>query len=123
MSGGVKTRSKKKPDNKEGPNPNTMNQDDEDREDLANANPLTEVMRSGLDAISKEIHNLKAEMKKDLTTLKEQVTKAVKSEINELKQEIYQQLSANTKTLQIHGTQIAEAEDRIMEMETWNIEV
>ncbi len=62
-------------------------------------------------------------MKKDLTTLKEQVTKAVKSEINELKQEIYQQLSANTKTLQIHGTQIAEAEDRIMEMETWNIEV
>lgn len=71
MNGGVETRNKKKRNIKEGPNPNTMNQNDEDRKDLTNANPLTEMMCAGLDAISKEIHDLKTEMKKYLATLKE----------------------------------------------------
>lgn len=88
MSRGVETRSKKKYVIKEGSNPNTMNQKDEDCERLANANPLTETMHSGLDAISKEIHDLKTEMKKDLATLKEQVSKDVKSKVKSLRQRI-----------------------------------
>ncbi|KAF3851605.1 hypothetical protein F7725_013377 [Dissostichus mawsoni] len=36
---------------------------------------------------------------------------------------MYQQLSANTKTLQAQGSRIAEAEGRIAETETWNMEV
>ncbi|KAF3854205.1 hypothetical protein F7725_022260 [Dissostichus mawsoni] len=96
---------------------------DEEQVQHAEANSLALTMRSGLEAISKEIRNLKTEMKKDLTTLKEQVTEDVKSEINDLKREMYQQLSANTKTLQAQGSRIAEAEGRIAETETWNMEV
>ncbi|KAK1904685.1 Formin-2 [Dissostichus eleginoides] len=99
MSGGCVTRGRERRDQQNGQNSKTMEQNqDEEQVQLAEANSLTLTMRSGLEAISKEIRDLKTEIKKDLTTLKEQVTEDVKSEINELKREMYQQLSANTKT-------------------------
>ncbi|KAJ4946175.1 hypothetical protein JOQ06_023845 [Pogonophryne albipinna] len=124
MSGGVVTRGRERLDQQNGQHSKTMEQNhDEEQVQLAEANSLTLTMRSGLEAISKEIRNLKTEIKKDSTTLKEQVTDDVKSEINELKREMYQQLSANTKTLQAQGSRIAEAEGQIEETETWNMEV
>ncbi|KAK1896470.1 LINE-1 retrotransposable element ORF1 protein [Dissostichus eleginoides] len=124
MSGGVVTRGRERRDQQNGQNSKTIEQKrDEEQVQHAEANSLALTMRSGLEAISKEIRDLKTEMKKDLTTLKEQVTEDVKSEINDLKREMYQQLSANTKTLQAQGSRIAEAEGRIAETETWNMEV
>ncbi|KAK1892095.1 Formin-2 [Dissostichus eleginoides] len=86
MSGGVVTRGRERRDQQNGQNSKTTEQKrDEEQVQLAEANSLALTMRSGLQAISKEIRDLKTEMKKDLTTLKEQVTEDVKSEINDLK--------------------------------------
>ena len=120
MSRGVETRGKKKCNTEKGHISPGMDEMECNVEQVET--PLTATIRLGLDAISKEVRDLKAEMKTDLNTLKEQVKSDVKSELNELKQEIYQQLSANTKTIQTHETRINEAEERIEEMETWSLE-
>lgn len=76
---GVETRSKKKCDKKKGHNSCIMDPAVNDREQLTNASQLTTTMHLGLDAISPEIRDLKAELIKDLTVLKERVSKDVKS--------------------------------------------
>lgn len=55
-------------------------------ENDAGANHQPETMRCGLNSISKEIHDLSA----DINSLKGQITEDVKNEINKLEQELYQ---------------------------------
>ncbi|KAK1903716.1 putative cytosol aminopeptidase [Dissostichus eleginoides] len=65
MSGGVVTKGRERQDQQNGQNSKTMEQNhDEEQVQLAEANSLTLTMRSGLEAISKEIRDLKTEIKR-----------------------------------------------------------
>lgn len=54
----------------------------EDRDEVVGANRLAETRRCGLDFISKEIRDLRADMKKDMNSLTDQITEDARKEIN-----------------------------------------
>ena len=78
-------------------------------------------MCSVLQSISKEIRDFRTEHKVDLHTLKEELEEDMKNELKDLKQEIYQKLSANSIQIQANETRLNEAEARINETESANM--
>ncbi|KAI4799948.1 hypothetical protein KUCAC02_016486 [Chaenocephalus aceratus] len=78
-----------------------------------------DTMRSML----QEIRDFRAEHKVDLNKLKEEIKGDMKSELEDMKQEIYQKLSANSALTQAHETRLKEAEERIEEAETANMAI
>lgn len=120
MSGGRGQRSLKK---------KTMSKDQEDRdfEDEAasgeNDNSTqTRMLMEGLAAITKEIRDLKKEVKEDLTTFKEEFKEEVRREFAGFKEETNRKLAQNVADIQEQRRDITEAQTRIEELEEWNIE-
>ena len=80
------------------------------------------VIRVGLKDIAKEIQDFKTELKTEFTTLKEEIKKEIKEELEVFKTHINQRLTETTTELAAHTTRITEAEQRIEELENWNLE-
>ncbi|KAI4833039.1 hypothetical protein KUCAC02_015972 [Chaenocephalus aceratus] len=74
-------------------------------------------------SVLQEIRDFRAEHKVDLNKLKEEIKGDMKSELKDMKQEIYQKLSANSALTQAHETRLKEAEKRIDEAETVNMTI
>ncbi|KAF3859069.1 hypothetical protein F7725_021468, partial [Dissostichus mawsoni] len=70
-------------------------------------------------SVLQEICDFRAEHKVDLNKLKEEIKGDMKSELEDMKKEIYQKLSANSALTQAHETRLKEAEERIDEAETY----
>lgn len=77
----------------------------------------------GLETISRQISDLKNEMKSDLRSFKEEFKNNMKQEFAQFKQEIHDKLSSNTNEIQKQQSRLTEAEKRIEHLETWSIEV
>lgn len=90
-------------------------------EEMLGANTVS--LHDELISITKEIRELKQEMKNELTTFKEEFKADFRQEFNIFKEQIDSKLSANSKELQEHKQSITEAQTRIGELEEWNIEV
>ncbi len=78
-----------------------------------------EMLRVGLARISKDIKDLKQEIRHELTALKNELKKEMKEEITTLQQEIERKLTDNANELQIQETAMVEAQERIAELEEW----
>ncbi|KAK1906799.1 LINE-1 type transposase domain containing protein 1 [Dissostichus eleginoides] len=72
-------------------------------------------------SVLQEICDFRAEHEVDLNKLKEEIKGDMKSELEDMKKEIYQKLSANSALTQAHETRLKEAEERIDEAETVNM--
>lgn len=114
MSGGKRTRSQKKGDKRERQNSPEM---EDAQNSVSSQQDSADTMRSVL----QEIRDFRAEHKVDLNKLKEEIKGDMKSELEDMKQEIYQKLSANSALIQAHETRLKEAEERIDEAETVNM--
>ncbi|CAK6981200.1 coiled-coil domain-containing protein 57 isoform X4 [Scomber scombrus] len=77
------------------------------------------MLRAGLATISKDIRELKQELRQELTKLKVELKQEVKAEISSIQQEIDRQLNETSSELQTQKTHIAEAQTRIAELEKW----
>ena len=69
--------------------------------------------------LSKDIKNMKTELKQELTDFKEDI----KQEFNTFKEEIHHKLKSVSSDLRNHGTRLTEAEQRVAETETSNTEL
>ena len=79
-------------------------------------------VRTGLEAISKQIRELNTELKGDFKTLKEEIKRDVREELAECKQDVNQKLTANMQVMQEQKAKIDELETRVDETETWSAE-
>lgn len=82
-----------------------------------------ETLRVGLATISKDIKDLKQEIRHELNTLKDELKKEMKEEITTLQQEIERKLTDNINELQTQKATMAEAQERIAGLEEWKIDV
>ena len=78
-----------------------------------------ETLRVGLATISKDIKDLKQEIRHELNTLKDELKNEMKEEISTLQQEIERKLTDNINELQTQKVAQAEAQVRIAELEEW----
>lgn len=81
-----------------------------------------ETLRVGLATISKDIKDLKQEIRYELNTLKDELKKEMKEEITTLQQEIERKLTDNINELQTQKATMAEAQERIAGLEEWKID-
>jgi len=81
-----------------------------------------EALRAGLAAISKEIKELKLELRQDLTNFKDELKSEMKLEIANLREEIERKLTENNGELQTQKTRMTEAQARVAELEEWQTE-
>lgn len=95
---------------------------DSDREEEHMESQAAMLIRTGLKDIVKEIQDFKTEMKAEFTAFKEEIKKEMKEELEDLKKDVNQRLTETTTELATQDKRLAEAEMRIEEMETWNIE-
>ncbi|CAL8318217.1 unnamed protein product [Merluccius merluccius] len=79
-------------------------------------------VRTGLEAISKQISELKSELKEDLKTFKDEIKRDMREELIEFKQDVNRQLATNMQVMQEHNEKINEMETRIDDTETWSAE-
>ncbi len=106
-----------------------MSKDQEEHEfedelaDEENAQPkqLHSVLE-GLTAITKEIRDLKQEMKEDLTKFKDEFKEDVRREFAGFKEEMNRKVAQNVAEIQQQRKDITEAQERITELEDWNME-
>lgn len=82
----------------------------------------TTAIRVGLQEVAKEIQDFKTEMKTEFSTLKEEIKKEMKEELDSFKIDINHRLTETTTELATQATRLAEAEQRIAELENWNLE-
>ncbi|KAL3062220.1 hypothetical protein OYC64_002091 [Pagothenia borchgrevinki] len=114
MRGGKRTRSQKKGDKLERQNSSEM---EDAQSSVSSQQDSADTMRSVL----QEIRDFRAEHKVDLNKLKEEIKGDMKSELEDMKQEIYQKRSANSALTQAHETMLKEAEEQIDEAATVNM--
>ena len=81
-----------------------------------------ETLRVGLATISKDINELKQELRHELTTFKYELKREMKEEIINLRQEIDRQLKENNNELKVQQVSISEAQERLAEVEEWKME-
>ena len=81
-----------------------------------------ETLRAGLATISKDIKDLAQEMRHELITLKVELKKEMKEEIATLKQDIERRLTDNANELHTQKATMAEAQERIAELEEWKMD-
>lgn len=74
-------------------------------------------------ALSRDISELKTDLRKEFSQFKEEFKKDMKTEVDKLKSDINQKLEGITEDIQSHGTRLNEAEDRITELESANLEL
>ncbi|XP_037618667.1 uncharacterized protein PF11_0207-like [Sebastes umbrosus] len=79
----------------------------------------TEMLREGLATISKDIKELKQELRHELNMFKVELKREMKEEITNLQQEIDCKLTENHRELQKQQASITEAQTRIAELEEW----
>lgn len=102
-------------------------QEEHDSEDEAarrenDDNPQTHTLLEGLANITREIRDLKREMKKDLTTFKEEFKEEVRREFASFKDETNRKLVQNVAEIQEQRKDIIEVQEQVVELEEWNIE-
>lgn len=78
-----------------------------------------DMLRIGLATISKDIKDLKQEIRHELIILKDKLKKEMKEEISTLQQEIESKQTENINELQTQKVTLAEAQVRIAEPEEW----
>lgn len=100
------------------------------REDMPTATTQGEMLtakattwQDGLASITREIREMKQEMKNDLATFMWEFKTDFKQELNTFKEQIDYKLTENKKDLQEQKQALEEAQTRIGELEDWNIEV
>lgn len=76
----------------------------------------------GLAEITKEIRDLKKEMKEDLLTFKDELKDEVRREFGGFKEEMNRKVAQNIAEIQEQRKDIAEAQVRVAELEEWNTE-
>ncbi|KAK1894105.1 Chromosome partition protein Smc [Dissostichus eleginoides] len=117
MRGGKRTRSQKRGDKPERQNSPEMEDAQSFVSSVSSQQDSADTMRSVL----QEIRDFRAEHKVDLNKLKEEIKGDMISELEDMKQEMYQKLSANSALTQAHETRLEEAEKQIDEVETVNM--
>ncbi|KAK1904225.1 LINE-1 type transposase domain containing protein 1 [Dissostichus eleginoides] len=117
MRGGKRTRSQKRGDKPERKNSPEMEDAQSSVSSVSSQQDSADTMRSVL----QEIRDFRAEHKVDLNKLIEEIKRYMKSELEDMKQEMYQKLSANSALNQAHETRLEEVEKRIDEVETVNM--
>ena len=113
------------PETEKLPETNSGSEDSEHEDDAAekmDGQDHNETLRVGLATISKDIKDLKQEIRHELNTLKDELKKEMKEEITTLQQEIERKLTDNTNELQTQKATMAEAQERITELEEWKID-
>ncbi|KAJ4946394.1 hypothetical protein JOQ06_024061 [Pogonophryne albipinna] len=124
---GVKTRRNSK--NRKGPGkvknhpPMDETPEHEASEHHASEHDGSDALRAGFSTISKEIKDLKLELRQELSTFKDEIKKELREDITYLRQELDRKLTENNKELQAQRVSIAEAQDRISDVEEWKTEV
>lgn len=78
-----------------------------------------ETLRIGLATISKDIKDLKQELRHELIILKDELKKEMKEEMTTLQQDVERRLAENMNELQTQKANLAEAHERIAELEEW----
>lgn len=78
-----------------------------------------ETLRVGLATISKDIKDLKQELRHELIILKDELKKEMKEEMTTLQQDVERRLAENMNELQTQKANLAEAHERIAELEEW----
>ena len=78
--------------------------------------------RTGLETISKQISELKSELKEDLKMFNDEIKRDVREELIEFKQDVNRQLATNMLAMQEHNEKINEMATRIDDTETWSVE-
>lgn len=84
--------------------------------------PQAHTLLEGLADITREIRDLKREIKKDLTTFKEEFKEEVRREFAGFKDETNRKLAQNVAEIQEQRKDIMDAQERVAELEEWNIE-
>ena len=79
-------------------------------------------IRMGLKDIVKEIQSFKTKLRIEFTTFKEEIKKEMKEELEGFKEDINRRLTEVATELATQTTRVTEAEQRILELENWNIE-
>ena len=97
-------------------------EDDTREEGQYGDDPAPEMVRTGFEAISKQISELKSELKQDLKMLKEEIKHDMREEFVEFKQDVNQQLATNTQAMKEQSAKINEMTTRVDDMETWSAE-
>lgn len=80
-------------------------------------------LRTGLTYIAKEIQNFKTELKSQFVSFKEEIKKEMREELEDFKKGINQKLTETTKELASQATRIELAEQRVSEIEDWDMDV
>ncbi|KAL3044258.1 hypothetical protein OYC64_003990 [Pagothenia borchgrevinki] len=94
----------------------------EDEEAQMTETGHSETLRAGLATISKEIQELKQELRQDLTHFKDELKSEMKQEIANLREERERKFTENNGELQTQKTHMTEAQARIAELEEWQSE-
>lgn len=77
---------------------------------------------AGLTAITKEIRDLKQEMKEDLSKFKDEFKEEVRREFAGFKEEMNRKVAQNVAEIQQQRKDITEAQEWVTELEEWNME-
>ena len=99
-----------------------LEDDTDEAEEGENGGSTTRSLLDGLAAITKEIRDLRKEMKEDLSTFKDEFKEDVRREFAGFKEEINRKVEQNVAAIQEQRKDIAEAQVRVSEMEEWNVE-
>ncbi|KAK7879600.1 hypothetical protein WMY93_033694 [Mugilogobius chulae] len=122
MPGGGKNKAKKRrepkePFNSEDHDEGHANTDEEDGDSEA---PELESLHEGIKSISRQITDLRTELKTDLATFKDDLRRELKADLNTFRDDMNQQLTASKLAIQEHGRKLEEAETRVAGIECWS---
>ncbi|KAK7880360.1 hypothetical protein WMY93_033003, partial [Mugilogobius chulae] len=91
-----------------------------DEEDGDSEAPELESLHEGIKSISRQITDLRTELKTDLATFKDDLRRELKADLNTFRDDMNQQLTANKLAVQEHGRKLEEAETRVAGLECWS---
>lgn len=99
------------------------NSEDEDNGGVAGAQEETPSLHECLAGITKEIHELKKDMKNDLVAFKKELNTNFRQQFANFKEDVNKKLQANNDELQEQKRNFSKAQARIKELESFNMEV
>lgn len=124
MPGGTRRQQKKPRDPKDQTNSDEQDQvhyaNNMDEEKDEGGPTQAESLHEGIKSISKQITDLRTELKADLNTFKEDLRRELREDLNKFKEVTNQQLAANKLTVQEHGRKLEDVETRIAGLESWS---
>ncbi|KAL1265368.1 hypothetical protein QQF64_003395 [Cirrhinus molitorella] len=98
------------------------NQTVNDNDNSPSENEGAETLRA-VRALSKDISDLKTELRKEFSQFKEEFREVIKTEVEKLKTDINQKLQDIARDIQSHSTRLGETEERITGLESENFEL